>query len=260
MVEKNKSKYFLNIIAGKDKGKSLPIDKHRFIVGRRVGDLILSDTKISAAHFALEKHHLGYILIDLDSTNGTKLNGKKAKVAVLQSDDEIVVGTTKLKFSKDLSFSDTSSANDKTEKEIKLKDHENYPALSEKELKETGAKIKSSIAHDYPVGEENTYSGATPKARLSIRVLAGPEEGAVFYLNEEKSVIGRISADINLADKLISRKHAVVEINEELEVSLKDLSTKSGTYVNNRRVLSCKLKDGDKIQVGKTILELVLED
>ena len=54
----------------------------------------------------------------------------------------------------------------------------------------------------------------------------------------------------HLPDRSVGRKHAVVSV-DELGVTVKDLSSLNGTYVNNRRISEETLKVGDIISIGK---------
>jgi len=66
-------------------------------VGRQTGiDLLISDPHMSRYHFVIEGFESGFRLRDLDSRNGTRLNGVKVAVATLQSGDSIRAGATTL--------------------------------------------------------------------------------------------------------------------------------------------------------------------
>ncbi len=76
-----------------------------------------------------------------------------------------------------------------------------------------------------------------------------------YPLEADEILLGRhISADIRFADPSISRYHAVMTVTNGVW-SITDLDAQSGTFVNNRRVQHCRLKPGDKIRLGSTILE-----
>lgn len=60
-------------------------------------DLPLDDETVSASHARLRYHHKQWWLEDLQSTNGTRLNGQKVTTAtVLASGDEVRCGKAKL--------------------------------------------------------------------------------------------------------------------------------------------------------------------
>ena len=75
------------------------LDRERVSVGRApTNDLVLtSDPQISRTHVVFERYPSGWSVRDLGSANGTKVNGEVvASELFLHSDDEIVLGTTRL--------------------------------------------------------------------------------------------------------------------------------------------------------------------
>ncbi len=60
--------------------------------------LRLSDPSVPAKHASLRYENDEYVLRDLDSKNGTYVNGEEIVTRKLAENDVIVVGDTKLKF------------------------------------------------------------------------------------------------------------------------------------------------------------------
>ncbi|WP_406678242.1 FhaA domain-containing protein [Neomoorella carbonis] len=91
---------------------------------------------------------------------------------------------------------------------------------------------------------------------LKLTVIAGPDAGRTFLLRPGKQVLGRQPAcDFILTDEQVSRRHCHLEENHD-RVLLVDLGSRNGTLVNGKRVERAFLKPGDRIQVGRTVLEL----
>lgn len=82
----------VSVIEGVDKGKTIPLQYVRTIFGRKNGDVILFDTKISGSHFCIEYINGTFFLVDMGSTNGTYLNRQKITEAALRNSDEIQIG------------------------------------------------------------------------------------------------------------------------------------------------------------------------
>lgn len=61
--------------------------------------------------------------------------------------------------------------------------------------------------------------------------------------------------DIVVADKSLSRLHASLDLKEN-GILLKDLSSRNGTFVNEKRIEECILNDGDRIRCGDVIFFL----
>ena len=68
--------------------------------------------------------------------------------------------------------------------------------------------------------------------------------------------IGRSSENnIILDDITVSRNHALISVSKE-NIKIIDKNSTNGIYINNEIKSECKLKSGDKIQIGKYILLL----
>ncbi len=71
----------------------------RLLVGRsRDCDLVLDDPNVSRRHMELRRDPAGWTAVDLGSTNGMKVNGRRVGEAPLQAGDEIAVGVSRLTF------------------------------------------------------------------------------------------------------------------------------------------------------------------
>jgi hypothetical protein len=68
-------------------------------IGRQAEcDIVLDDTNVSRRHAEVRRQGEDYVLIDLGSTNGSKVNGARVKVHPLADGDEIALGKSLLRF------------------------------------------------------------------------------------------------------------------------------------------------------------------
>ncbi len=75
------------------------LDKAVTILGRsRRCDIVLTDPNVSRQHAEIRRQDDGFMLIDLGSTNGTRVNRRDVKQVVLQHGDRIELGTTEFLF------------------------------------------------------------------------------------------------------------------------------------------------------------------
>lgn len=112
------------------------------------------------------------------------------------------------------------------------------------------------------VRESNTER---PKAGLALplrdshmlRVIRGPEPGALWSLYEGEAIIGRgLQASVRIEDDSVSRQHARVIVGPA-GVTLRDLGSENGTYVEGKKLKGpTVLRDGDRITVGNVCLRL----
>jgi hypothetical protein len=69
------------------------------VLGRsRRCDIVLTDPNVSRQHAEVRRQDDGFMLLDLGSTNGTRVNRRDVKQVVLQHGDRIELGTTEFLF------------------------------------------------------------------------------------------------------------------------------------------------------------------
>jgi hypothetical protein len=92
----------------------------------------------------------------------------------------------------------------------------------------------------------------------TLRFISGKYQGGEFPLRPHREiVIGRSSdLDMVLVEDMVSRKHAKI-VTEERTVSIQDLGSTNGTFVNGEKIRKVELKDGDRILIGTSIIKLV---
>jgi len=88
----------LEVVAGQDAGKVFRFTRGNVTMGRRQGEIPLSDVEVSRRHAVIEVFGREMIFLrDLGSTNGTYHNGRRVAVSKLQSGDTIGCGKTVMK-------------------------------------------------------------------------------------------------------------------------------------------------------------------
>jgi hypothetical protein len=80
-------------------GREVPITVDRAVIGRsRECDVRVADSNVSRRHAELRREDSAYWIVDLGSTNGTELNGKRVERAKLSDGDRITLGSTDVVF------------------------------------------------------------------------------------------------------------------------------------------------------------------
>ena len=80
-------------------GRPYDVTKRRVVIGRsKECDVQLSDANVSRRHAELRQEGATYWIVDLDSTNGTEVNGRRLKRAKLENGDRVTVGATDIVF------------------------------------------------------------------------------------------------------------------------------------------------------------------
>src|SRR3990167_5354019 len=89
----------LKVIEGPDKGKKMDLGKNALRIGKKEdNDFALADNTVSRHHLMIEQSGDGFVLKDLDSTNGTLINDLRIKEAYLSPGDVISLGITQIEF------------------------------------------------------------------------------------------------------------------------------------------------------------------
>jgi hypothetical protein len=80
-------------------GNRHELRKRRTVIGRSKDcDLQLDDPNASRRHAEVRQEGTSYWIVDLDSTNGLEVNGRRAKRAKLDTGDKVTIGSTDLVF------------------------------------------------------------------------------------------------------------------------------------------------------------------
>ncbi len=83
----------LRVVEGPGAGSSTPVTGSRFTLGRLPScGLALEDTTVSREHAALVRRGAAWWVVDLGSTNGTKVNGRRAAEQPVGPGDRIELG------------------------------------------------------------------------------------------------------------------------------------------------------------------------
>ncbi len=93
---------------------------------------------------------------------------------------------------------------------------------------------------------------------FALKFISGKYQGGEFPLKAEKQiVIGRSSElDMVLVEDMVSRKHAKITFQSG-KITIEDLGSTNGTFVNGEKVKTARIKEGDRILIGTSILKLV---
>ena len=77
-----------------------PITDKPLVVGRAdAAEACIDDEKLSRGHFLIDRQNGEFFLVDLDSSNGTWVNGEQVSVCTLHSEDIIQAGGSTFRFS-----------------------------------------------------------------------------------------------------------------------------------------------------------------
>src|SRR5260221_814019 len=91
----------LRVLDGADRGRSYDELGTPVTIGREEGNSIqLNDERVSRFHLKIQEDRDKVVLTDLESTNGTKVNGEDIQLRILRFGDMISLGRSVLLFGK----------------------------------------------------------------------------------------------------------------------------------------------------------------
>lgn len=87
----------IRILDGADRGRTFDGMRTPVTIGREEGnDIQLNDERVSRYHIKIQEDHEKLVLTDLQSTNGTKVNGEEMQLRILRHGDMITLGRSVL--------------------------------------------------------------------------------------------------------------------------------------------------------------------
>lgn len=187
-----------------------PLMRARTTIGRRpTNDISLDNLAVSGEHAVIVKMGSDYYVEDLDSTNGTLVNGEVAKKHLLQHDDVIALGKYQLKYVNDatthhMSAESTSSAFEKTMmihpssmKSIKPKSKESSATTAIPPNGASPGKVSATASIPAPVSSRPS----TFEAIGRIQVLNGSSSGRELILNKALTTLGKTGVQVAVITK-----------------------------------------------------------
>jgi len=209
------------------------MNKERYTIGRLADNDIRIDNPAVSGHHSLIINILNdSFLEDLNSTNGTYVNGKLIKKHALQNGDVITVGHHQLR------FADSHTADAEPDEFEKTMIITPGSAMATK-----AAQKASTVLPPRTAGAPAKAEGAVALAKAKLQVLSGAFAGRELELNKALTTLGRPGVQV----AAITRRadgYSIIHVDGGAE----------GTYpqVNGKAIgeQACKLRDNDVIQLA----------
>ncbi len=199
-------------------------------IGRgRQCDLAIKDPHLSRAHCRLEREGAGFLIRDLGSRNGVKVNDKRIQgTRSLATGDLIRIGQTRLLYVAD-------SSED-----------------AEDEAVDAGQTIMlDQVTQDMEAGVDGQPS--QKPLRFVLQYKKGKRR-RFLPLTKEQLTIGRHrSCGLILRDNSVSSCHAAIEFRNG-QYMIHDLGSTNGVKVNGQKVEKAVLSPGTRIRLGNVAL------
>jgi pSer/pThr/pTyr-binding forkhead associated (FHA) protein len=207
-------------------GQEYELNKSSITLGRAmINDIPLGDARLSRSHARLECGSSGCMIVDLGSSNGTRLNGNRVEKAELTPGDTITIGNTSLRY---------VSANVQDEQELTRID--------------TDAELDLAI-------DQEILSMAINETNVARLVIFTPDRTWEVPLeNVDSLTLGRADDNQVVIDSSkVSRHHAQLLRKSNIFV-LRDLGSTNGTWLHDRMVDEVILQEGEVLRLGNAQL------
>lgn len=159
------------------------MNKERYTIGRLPDNDIRIDNSAVSGHHSLIINILNdSFLEDLNSTNGTYVNGKLIKKHALQHGDVVTVGHHQLRFVED------DEAQDEFEKTMVIQPSSRPAAEKMRAAKDVAEKVSIDLSAS---GVRKGLDGKTPVKKAKLQVLSGSFAGRELELNKALTTLGR---------------------------------------------------------------------
>lgn len=237
-----------------------PLVKVRTNIGRRpTNEIHLDNLAVSGEHAAIVKMGSDYFVEDLDSTNGTLVNGEATKKHLLKHQDVIELGKYQLKYVND-DTSDHSSFNASSAFEKTMMIHPSAIKSSRpKPLEVPDASPALPQAHkefseNKPVSKpatqavSATLSNATGETVGKIQVLNGSSSGRELVLNKALTTLGRTGVQVAVITKR-PQGYFITHVEGKVLPIVNGVSTGAQAFA---------LKDHDVIELAGVKMEFYL--
>lgn len=238
----SKPQLILRIIDGPHKGTRAPV-REGFTLGRRDGDLVLNDAKMSLEHARITFRDGEWILVDLGSSNKIKVDDERYGEVVLYAGLEFVVGSTRF------------AVLEKPQAEKVLKDETDEVAPTEEVPPEalTWREILSAL-----LSKTQSMKAPTPVAirpfphTVRLEFTSGVQHGTVWNLGYGPREVGATSFDLPLFDDAAADSCFLIDTSEgkvQFRASANAIVRLNGQVAT---LEPTELRAGDRIEIGKT--------
>jgi len=112
-----------------------------------------------------------------------------------------------------------------------------------------------------PPGKAPAASSKGAPRSFVLRFISGKYQGGEFPVTPDKPIVVGRSSDLDmvLVEDMVSRKHARIAMQSD-QIWIEDLGSTNGTFVNGEKIKRGRLKEGDRVLIGTSILKLIAGD
>jgi pSer/pThr/pTyr-binding forkhead associated (FHA) protein len=239
IFERASRQAWLRLVLGRNEGREWPIDASQTLIGRdeRAHVPLFGDPQIPSLAAVITKQGHDYVLSDPGSPLGVGLNGfQVAQPAILRQNDMIQLGQLQIQF-----LMKGSAQRQQAEGRPQAQ-----PITPVNQTVQQGPLTPSMPTQAMQ---------SPPGGGIVLKATAGPCLGHTFPITGPTE-IGREVQGITIGeDPNVSRRHASVTPTPA-GLTVSDLGSTNGTFVNGIKVQSAEVRPGDTIEIGTSVFHV----
>ncbi|MHC4958338.1 MAG: sigma 54-interacting transcriptional regulator [Planctomycetota bacterium] len=221
----------LLVLGGPEALKRFAIETDQIVIGRgESADVTVADRNASARHCRIERTGGGFRISDLESQNGTWINGKRVRRKPLRAGDVIAVGTTELRFEGE--------------------DATPLPTEAARSQEREMARMRKLVSWTRRLTNERDHARLLKLMLESVVEITGAERGFLMLLESAGKLSIRVTHEFdlealrkptykvarNIAERVARRGQPVVSMNADEDPAIK---TFGDTGALNLRSVAC---------------------
>ncbi|MBF0607901.1 MAG: FHA domain-containing protein [Candidatus Magnetobacterium sp. LHC-1] len=223
--------------------KEFNLEKDVLTIGRKpTNDIHVDNLAVSGTHARIFKKDDKFYIEDLNSLNGTFVNGKKISVHHLTNTDVVIIGKHSLNY-----ISDKETPKPKVEKEASIMD----------ETIMIDSKLKDEILQKSPAKD------STPDKAITggFVVIEGSTEKNDYELLDRITTIGKDKSAVIHLKGLFAPKVAALVNKRKDGYTISSATGGKGVKVNGKDIDSAhKLEEGDIVEVGGLKMQFYIKE
>jgi len=215
------------------KKNNVRLDQPRLSLGRDdKNQIVIDEEGITGFHAEINNENGRYFLVDLGSTNGSYINNKKITgKQEIKAWDVIKLDTVEIE------VIDTNNRKPTTVNQ----------AISDADL--------STVPHKGPAGTQVRQAVSD----WMMEGESGPLSGKKVPITKNMSVGRESTCDLVLSSNEVSSRHAELNLLNG-QLSLTDLDSTNGTFVNDQRITECVLNANDVVKFDTQAFKVIKTD
>lgn len=238
----------LRVLEGPHRGTRVPV-REGLMIGRKEGDLLIRDVKMSIRHVQIELKNGEWVMVDQGSSNKIKADGKRYSEVVLYAGLKMVIGSTPFEVLERPQVARQAPGEFEFTGSIEV----TAEGLSWKDIL-TGVLAKT----DHLVTDPTRKPIKPFPTVVKMEFTSGPQHGTTWHIGYGPREIGAHSFDLSLIDEAAAETCFHLDTAGGKVLFRAALGAQVRLNGDPAPVAPVELRAGDRIEIGKTRIRVSL--